>query len=192
MPSAAPPGSNAADEIEQRRLHVVRLRNQQKSIYAIAKELGASASTISRDLDWIRKHWRDQFGRSPSIDPGEIVGETLSVYRESERLLFEEYVTLGKLDYSVGAAKVRVMAIEAASRQRERYMNLLMDLGVLDRATASRNDSGTHATPVLRAADMRRLISGATVSDDMLIPEIERQAGAMPGDVIDVTPEPES
>jgi hypothetical protein len=171
-------------DLEDRRKRVLNLRLRQMSLSAIASAVEVDEATVSRDIAWIHKNWRDTLGRSPTIDLSEIIGESMAFYSELERLLLHEHAKLNALNTTPAVSKARALVLEAASRQRERRNNLLVSFGVFDRA-ADVIRSSTKTIP--RAADMRRLITGAVVTDDMLTPQIERDR--MEGvDVIDVTP----
>lgn len=75
-----------ASELELRRQRVLQLRLRQMTEAAIAAVIGVDQKTVSRDLRWIVKHWRDLYGLRPKFDPAEEVGAALALFADVESL----------------------------------------------------------------------------------------------------------
>lgn len=167
MNDPTPVGLTIDEDIEGRRQKVMSMKLRLMSMVAIAQALNVTVATVSRDVQWIREHWRGQYGAAPILDPGELVGEAIALYREVERAALLEYNRLATAPATASVVRSRLMALEVAAKQRERHTTLLMDIGVVERAL------GTVRTisQVPRAAELRRAIQDARVTDEMLRPE---------------------
>lgn len=149
-------------ELEERRLNVQRLRVRYRlSVKKIAERLDVSEATVCRDMQWIREHWREQFGAKPKIDPADVVGEALAIYQEIEQSALQDAANCirrtddGELVDMVFFAKQRAACYAVALKAREAQVALLQDLGVVDRAV------GTLDVTLPTAAQIRAAIDAA-------------------------------
>src|SRR5437867_3844377 len=69
-------------ELEERRWKVAGLRLRRLSLSQISRALGVSMPTVSRDLAWIRTHRQEVYGSTPTLDPAEVLGESLALYED--------------------------------------------------------------------------------------------------------------
>jgi DNA-binding CsgD family transcriptional regulator len=108
-------------ELEERRREVVRLRARRMSELQIARALGVSASTVSRDLGWVRSNWQEMFGPNPHFDVAVFIGESLALFAEIEAtaLLDSEQPDIG--------VRNRMACYRTAMQARERSVALIQD-----------------------------------------------------------------
>ena len=163
----------APSEIEMRRERVLQLRMRRMSEAAIAAIVGVHEATVSRDLKWIRQQWKDRYGTLPNFDPAEEVGAALALYEEAEVHAMLEFARINQENKDrnispVYGAKQRMACLKLAGEMRTKRVNLLQDLGIIDRAL------GTLTVQLPRAKQIRETIRTATVTDDMLLPPAER------------------
>lgn len=81
-----------------------------------------------RDLHWISLHWREQYGASPRIEPTEEIGEAIAVFTDAEVAAWRDYHRL-----NLDQAKQRNACLRTVLLARQMRVNLLRDLGFLDR-----------------------------------------------------------
>ena len=182
-----------SSELEWRRERVLSLRLRRMTEAAIAGIVGVSLPTVSRDLAWIAKNWRDRYGLAPQFDPAETVGETLALYQDVEKLALLEHsriadecsrhaeievecpsclkttkvTTIHRID-PIFAAKQRMACLNSAAAAREKQINLLQDLGVLERAL------GSLRVTLPRAAEIRESMRRIQAEDLFVVSEAER------------------
>ena len=167
------PESAKQAELELRRERVLSLRLRHMTEAAIGAIVGVSMATVSTDLAWIRANWRERYGRQPSVDPAELVGETIALYQDVEMLALLEHSRIGdetknKRISPMFAARQRMACLRTALVAREMQINLLQDLGVLDRAL------GTMKVALPRAADIREALRQARSEERSLVSPAER------------------
>jgi hypothetical protein len=128
----------AVDPREARRRSVLTLRLRRMSEVQIARVLGVNQATISRDIQWIRTHWGDVFGQAPSLKPEEEIGEAVAIYEDAEQAALLEYHALAQTTAPIPTkSRARMLCLETAMRARERRIDLLQDLGFLERKLGS-------------------------------------------------------
>lgn len=81
-------------EIEQRRQQVAYLLGQRATRAEIARTLGVSRQTIDRDVDALRRFWREQ----STAEIAEIIGVELAALDAVERRLWSERLTTQPID----------------------------------------------------------------------------------------------
>ena len=183
MPQGVPIESDS--EIELRRERVLSLRLRKMTEAAIAAVIGTSVATVSRDLAWIRQNWRERYGLTPTLDPAEIAGETLDLYRDIENLALLEHTRIsdearGRRISPMFAARQRMACLRTALLAREMQVSLMQDLGILDRALGT-------LKVVPRAAEIREAIRQARTEERSLVSTAEKR-WREPRAVIDITP----
>src|SRR5438094_6778993 len=82
-------------ELEERRLQVLRMRHRRMSEGQIARALNVSASTVSRDLEYVRAHWQEFFETEQTFDRAVFIGETLARYEDVESRAMRESARVG-------------------------------------------------------------------------------------------------
>ena len=132
-------------ELEERRLQVLTLRLCRLPQRQIAGALKVDQSTISRDLQWIAQHWRERYGTPPGLDPAEEIGEAIAVFTDVEGAALRDYHRL-----TLDQAKQRNACLRMAILARQMRVNLLLDLGFLDRQIG--NIGGTLGADTIRQA----------------------------------------
>jgi hypothetical protein len=137
------------DELEQRRIMVLRLRARRLSLAKIAEHLHVDMSVISRDLLWIRTHWKDLYGARPKFNASEFVGETLATYRDIEASALVE------ASKSTLRPKDRNAYMRTALEARKQAMEVLQDLGLVQR------NLGNVSVSMPSADQIRQVIAGA-------------------------------
>jgi predicted transcriptional regulator len=138
------------NELAFRRQKVLKLRARRVSEAQIGRALGVSEATVSRDLAWIREHWRELFGPTPTFDPAAFVGETLSRYEEIEAIALVDAAKANGL-------RERMACFHVAMLARDRQVSLLQDLGLL------RHMSDTPVRGLPTAAQIRAALQTATI-----------------------------
>lgn len=166
------------DELEGRRVKVTTLRLRGLTQEAMAQALGVDQSTISRDIAWIRNHRRELFGDHSTFDSAQEIGEAVALFADVEMSALRDFSRL-KPDQS----RARIACLRTAMMARQMRVNLLRDLGFLDRpignvGMAIRTDAVRQALieEGLILPDGRAIAAEVTPADD----EVEqwlRQAG---------------
>ena len=115
-------------ELEERRLKVAGLRLRRLSLAQISRALGVSQPTVSRDLAWVRTHRQQVYGATPTLDPAELIGESVALFADIEAgaLRYAQSTTLSVRD--------RLRCMNTAMVAREKMTALLQDVGLLNRA----------------------------------------------------------
>ena len=180
-------------ELEWRRERVLSLRLRRMTEAAIAAIVQVSEATISRDLEWIAQNWRDRYGLLPQADPAEVIGETLALWQDGEKLALLEHsriadecsrhetidvecddchktkkVVVNRRIDPIFAAKQRMACLATAMNAREKQIHLLQDLGVLERAL------GSLRVTLPRAAEIRESMRRIQAEELHLVSEAER------------------
>jgi hypothetical protein len=158
-------------EIEDRRMRVLALRLRRMSEPAIAAILNVSHATVSRDLQWIKEHWRKQYGVPAGLNPQEFIGETIAVYQDHEAAAMLEYHDLKQQAANrrlspMFVSRARMQALRTAMAARQLQVNLLQDLGLVDRELGSVDVRHR----VAKADDIRQLLR-----EEGLLPEGPRR-----------------
>lgn len=165
------------EDVELRRQRVVQLRLRKMTLRAIAAVVGVDESTVSRDLKEIRERWQQLYGAKPELDASEMVGESLELYAEAESLALLEYTNLGQTAKDrrlspMFAARQRMACLRTAMTARQLAVNLLQDLGLMERQLGT---LGVAATVGSATEIRRRLIDGGIkVTEDDLTSDGER------------------
>ena len=73
------------DEIEDRRKQVLAFSLMRMTQTEIAVVVDVDRATVGRDLAWIQKHWDDELGHTPHIDPDSMLGKMVALFTEPER-----------------------------------------------------------------------------------------------------------
>ena len=125
-------------ELEDRRLQVLRLRLRRVPQTAIAAIVGVDQSTVSRDLHWIREHWRSEYGLPGTICQADEIGMAVALYEDVEQSALLEFHSLREAanDRRLSPAFIarqRMACLRTAMMARQTRVNLLRDLGFLDR-----------------------------------------------------------
>lgn len=158
-----------SDELEVRRSRVLTLRLRRMTETAIAAIVDVSRQTVSDDLAWIRANWRERYGPLASVDPAEIVGETLAFYEDAEQQALREHARLGEQGGDpVHVARQRMACLRLALDARRMQVDLLLDLGLLDPSRA------TSAARLPRAAEIREALRLVREEERALVSEAER------------------
>lgn len=116
------------DELEGRRVKVKTLRLRGLTQGAMAQALGVDQSTISRDMTWIRNHRKELFGDHSTFDSAQEIGEAVALFADAEVSALRDFSRL-KPDQSAA----RIACLRTALMARQMRVNLLRDLGFLDR-----------------------------------------------------------
>lgn len=181
-------GPQSPSDIMWRRQRVIALRLRNLTEPAIAAQLGVAASTVSRDLAWIRRHWREQYGPVPGLDPAEMVGEALALYRHVEELAFHEHSRLARVSVAQDiktereaavtalVAREKIDCLRTAMAARRAQIALLQDLGLIERAL------GRLEVRLPLAQELRERLRAIDVSDYSLVSEAERAWQPSPAD----------
>jgi hypothetical protein len=141
-------------EMDDRRLQVLRLRNRRMSITQIGAALHVDPSTISRDLKWIRQHWKEMLGDHPKFDASVFIGESLAVYDDIEtQAMFES----SKAGTSVGN---KMRCLQVATYARDKKVQLMQDIGMIGRAPVNLNVN------LPTAEQIRKAIQNAQITID--------------------------
>lgn len=112
--------------LSDRQKNIARLRMRGMSQQAIANIVGVSQPIISQELKVI-KDWQAE--RGSKIDQSAIVGNTATLYEEVEQMAWQMYYTSG----NTVADKAKCLSV--VMQAREKHNNLLMDLGLLKKAS---------------------------------------------------------
>lgn len=153
-----------------RRVKVLQLRLRQLSETQIAQTLNISQPTVSADLAYIYREWKDRYGLRPTVDPAVIVGQAMALYQETERLALLEFNQLNSVRAAIGnhfQSKAKMQCLKTAVDAKDRQVALLQDLGILTRAL------GTVNVALPNASEIRRMVKDAVVTPDMLLPEAQ-------------------
>ena len=141
-------------ELEERRLQVLRLRHRRMSEGQIARALNVSASTVSRDLEYVRAHWQDFLGPDQTFDRAVFIGETLARYEDVESTAMHESARAGI------SIKDKMRCLQVAMIARTHQVALLEDSGIISRSPVAL----TVGLP--SAAQIRAAVEAATLDDD--------------------------
>jgi transposase len=151
------------EEIADRVEKVRALRIRHMSATEIARHLKVGVHTICDDIERIRHGWRDKYGGAqPQVNAAEIVGESLDLYRECERLGLQNHA-------SATDGRTKAMHLRVVMEARSRHVALLQDLGYIDR------NLGTLELTLPTAADLRKRLADAQVTEAMLTPAIDAE-----------------
>jgi predicted transcriptional regulator len=142
-------------ELEERRAQVMRLRHRRLSEAAIARALGVSASTVSRDLAHIRAHSQESFGPNPTFDASIFIGESLARYEDIESAAMHDSAKAGI------TLKERMRCFQVAMVARNHQVSLLLDTGVIARSL------GTLTVGLPTAAQIRTALQSMAIDDDL-------------------------
>jgi hypothetical protein len=138
--------------VDQRRRAVLALWVHRMPGAAIARELGVHHSTVQADLEWIRDHWGKAFGEQAQIEPSQQIGQAIAVYDDAEGEAMAEYHLLANVP-GVAKSRARMDCLRTAMDARGRRIELLQDLGFLDRRIGRLDvDHG------VRAEDIRAIL----------------------------------
>lgn len=139
---------DAADEdrIAERRHRVLTLKLRHMSQSQIAAAVQVDQSTISRDLNWIREHWRLEYGIPGTVSPAEEIGEAVALYADAEQSALRDYHA------SPPGSRQRQFCLRTAMMARQARLMVLQDVGLIDRQV------GTVAVTAIRADDIRALL----------------------------------
>lgn len=155
-------------ERQHRRLKTLQLRLRGLTEPQIANALQVSVTTVSMDLAYVYREWKDKYGLHPTVDPAVIVGEAMTLYQETERMALVEYNKLSNGPTNAIIARSKMACLKMANEAKDRQVNLLQDLGILHRAL------GTVNVNLPQASEIRRLLKDATVTEDMLLPPAQQ------------------
>jgi Homeodomain-like domain len=114
--------------LEIRRMQVVRYRLQRYNQTQIAQLLGIDQSTVSRDLVWIKKHWKNLYGTPSGLDETEEVGSAIAVFKLIEAQALKDMDLTKRTE-----AKARTAYMRTALMAAQMRMDLLQDLGYAER-----------------------------------------------------------
>lgn len=112
--------------LTERQKLVARLRMRGLSQTAISSIVGVSQPIISKELATI-KAW--QTDRGKNVNQGEVVGNTASLYEEVEYRAWE-------LFHKTEEVGERAKALAVVMQAREKHTKLLMDLGLIKKASS--------------------------------------------------------
>lgn len=116
------------DELWSRRLRVQTLRLRGFTQEQIARTLEVNQSTVSRDMEWIRKNRNEQFGMPSKFDAADEIGEAVALFRDVEMQSLRDYARLPTTQI-----KDRTACLRSAMFARMSRLNVLMDHGILER-----------------------------------------------------------
>jgi hypothetical protein len=164
--------------LDERRQAVMQLRMRRLSQAKIAAALapaypGYSQGMVSRDLEWIRKHWRDRYGSPSKVDPAEEVGEAIEMFRETEYQAMKDFHRM-KPEESRG----RNTCLRTAMLARQMRIALMQDLGFIDRRPVTANLQIS-----LRADQVRRALRDEGLLTDRPVQMDEAGVGPDDADV---------
>ena len=123
MTLTSTPMPSAEWELDDRRRRVVQLRLRKLTQVDIAKALGIEQRTVSRDLAWVRKHWRDVYGVPVQVNPAEEIGEAVAVYEGIEVSALRDYSRLG-----VEETGTKLACLRTAMVARKMRLSVLAEL----------------------------------------------------------------
>jgi hypothetical protein len=118
--------TNPPHEMSSRQRRIVNYRMRGLTQKAIGDLEGVSQPMIAKELNGIRKIYKEQ-GRN--IDSDQVVGESVSLYQEVEHKAWEIFHT-HKKERPSAANK----ALDTIMASREKTIKLMMDLGILKKA----------------------------------------------------------
>jgi len=153
-----------ATEVQLRRAEVIRLRFARLSEPDIARRLGVSAATISRDLRAIHDSWSERLQSSFNVSLE--LGEAVALFNTLESSAVRELVRLQDKGNAKTASVVR--CILAARTIREARLNLFVSVGLIPPTLSAANQ-------LPRADDVRRAIWAARAQRRLVPSEAERQ-----------------
>jgi hypothetical protein len=145
-----------ADELDDRRQQVLRLRHRRMSLAQIASALHVDPSTVSRDLKFIREHWRHMLGEEAKFDSAVFVGESLALYEDIETQAMFESSKAGVTT----AMKMRCLQIAVLAREKK--VQLMQDVGMMSRAPVNVNVN------LPTAEQIRKALQHAAVNLDVI------------------------
>lgn len=126
------------DPRTKRRRSVLALRLRDLPETAIARALNVGQATVSRDLQWIRAHWGHLYGVTKGVAVEEEIGEAVSVYADAEQQALMEYHALAATSAPLTTrARARMDCLRTVMDARSRRVDLLQDLGFLERQIGS-------------------------------------------------------
>jgi uncharacterized protein YerC len=134
-------------EIEERRLHVARMRMQRISQRDIAARLGCTQATVSRDLAWIRDQSDDYFRQSKRM-----LARKLGWLMMRLELYEAELFKLSRM--RGGPPMTMVVAVKEAKQTCLEQLWTYQDFGMIERYLGSLNLSGSG---VPSALDVQRI-----------------------------------
>jgi len=111
--------------LTERQKRIARLRMRGLSQQAIANLEGVAQPIISKELKRI-KEW--QIERGANIEQNAIVGNTATLYEEVEQMAWQLY-------YGAKETNEKAKALAVIMQAREKHVKLLMDLGLLKKAS---------------------------------------------------------
>ena len=176
------PGNvHTEEEREERRKRVLTLKIAGQPMRMIASVLNVDVATVSRDWGWIREHWGQEYGDSPSIDVPQQIGDAISRLQDIEDHARATYADLNATTpgginppiTQLASAKMRCLRMAEIARMD--IINFMQDLGILDRQIGMLDLNVMRATDLRKALRAEGLIHGAG------------KGGGL--DVIDVSPE---
>ena len=119
---------------------------------------------ISRDLAWMREHWKDQYGLD-GLDPAIEIGEAITLFKEAEIQALRDFDKMAEPPPKKGLPrppmtrrtaeriKARQVCLKTAIEARQARLDLLQDIGKLDRVIGE-----VDLSVRVRADDIRRVL----------------------------------
>jgi predicted transcriptional regulator len=126
-------------EVELRRKEVVRLRLRRMSQMAIASLLGVDQATISRDLRWIRDHWKEKYGSPNGVSPEHELGEAVAMYEDTEQSALMEFHMIQQAAATrklspMFVSRQRMACLRTALVARKMRVELLQEYGLIEKS----------------------------------------------------------
>lgn len=138
----------ATDRLAVRRHRVLSLTLRRMNQEQIAQALNVNQATVSRDLNWIRHHWRDAYGIPATVSPAEEIGMAVALYDDAETAALREF----NAPSNVSNSRQRMACLRTAMLARQMRTTLLQDVGIVDRQV------GTVTVTSARADDIRTIL----------------------------------
>lgn len=132
----------------ERQEMIARFKLRGLSQSAIAKFLGVSQPIISKEMKRIRKHLAEK-GRG--IDQHYLIGETATVYEDVMAKAYQIYSEAS----GEGDRNAQVKSLQLVMSAREKHTKLLMDLGILKRASTNSEVKVT-LSPLIESWDEKK------------------------------------
>lgn len=126
LPQHIPMGAaDPLDGLTERQKLIARLRMRGLSQEAIATVVGTSQPMVSKELTAI-KEWQTERGKN--VNQAEVVGSAASLYEEIEYRAWELY-------HGTTEISEKTKSLAVVMQAREKHTKLLMDLGLLKKAS---------------------------------------------------------
>jgi predicted transcriptional regulator len=173
-------------DVELRRKEVVRLRLRRMSQLAIASLLGVDQSTISRDLRWIRQHWKEKYGSPRGVSPEHELGEAVAMYEDTEQSALMEFHMIQQAAATrklspMFVSRQRMACLRTALVARRMRIELLQENGLIDRKLGT---LGVDHTMSMKADEIRNFLQEEGMLDQKRLPAQVPEDEAAPPDPV--------